>query len=822
MNDDTSKDVADDNFTNHNKNNTILQKETLNLSANFNETNIILIEDKIDQIISEFLLKAEREVYIFTDLLLLPISLLDIFNDYKKIKDKSIKVKLITNVNKDTLSICKRLNELCEIRHHEEIGGSFAICDSEYLAIDRLTKLRNSSLFQITFSKSVEIGNKNKSIFEKLWNISVPLEQKIEEFQKTIERTEVVYDKQTAAEMLINLVSNAKTHVLVCGDEDLPLFHVRFKELRDIRPIAKSKGVEFRYITNITRNNIRECRKMMEIGKIRHSNQIKGWNFCLCDDECYLFLFGKNKITLKSAIYTNSKSIVEQQKKIFETLWEKSISAVDQIKLIEEGIETEISKIISDREKTRILYLETIDSAKQDIYLIYPSFNSIIRDEKIGALNLLKQKATQGIKIKILSPDLEDVKYLLAIEEDNISQHSFTKFANQNHVETMINKKENLRQEEIKSTVIVIDRKYLLTIELEDDSAIIFEDAIGLCTYSNSKPTVLSQVFIFEKLWTQIELSKQLIKSKKELEDANELLKIKDRMQRDFINVAAHELRSPAQAILGYAELASLSEEPIIITDDNDEKKESDNRDNNDNHHNNDTDSNLYNNDSYSKDVDANVNIKVNLYIEPILRNAKRLHKLTENLLEIARIESNTIRLRKEEFNLVDLLLDAIRDVQKQNNEKINGNIQFSFYDKIHRRVIENRFGSEITRDDHNAIFINADRERIAEVVSNLLHNAVKFTKEGKIEIIVEKHFFENNKEGIKEEIMVSIKDTGIGIPEEIIPKLFEKFVTTSNTGTGLGLFISKNIITEHGGCIWVENNPSEKGTVFKFTLPSK
>ena len=121
-----------------------------------------------------------------------------------------------------------------------------------------------------------------------------------------------------------------------------------------------------------------------------------------------------------------------------------------------------------------------------------------------------------------------------------------------------------------------------------------------------------------------------------------------------------------------------------------------------------------------------------------------------------------------------------------------------------------------------NKIIVEADKNRLCQVISNLLNNAIKFTDEGSITVIV------GTKEDNPNEILVSIKDTGTGIDSEILPKLFTKFATKSSIvgGTGLGLFISKSIIEMHGGNIWAfnndEKNKDDRGSTFTFSLPVK
>ena len=181
-----------------------------------------------------------------------------------------------------------------------------------------------------------------------------------------------------------------------------------------------------------------------------------------------------------------------------------------------------------------------------------------------------------------------------------------------------------------------------------------------------------------------------------------------------------------------------------------------------------------------------------------IIRNAKRLQRLTQDILDVSRIESRSLDLKKELFNLNEMISNAVADYNRVGKEQDT--------------ILKLEFtGSK------EGIFIEADKSRINQVVSNLLNNAIKFTKEGTITAAI----VPNNNE-----IIVSINDTGSGIDSEVLPKLFTRFGTTttkSKTGTGLGLFISKSIIEAHGGRIWGKNNyPAGKGTTFGFSLPSQ
>jgi two-component system, OmpR family, sensor histidine kinase VicK len=291
---------------------------------------------------------------------------------------------------------------------------------------------------------------------------------------------------------------------------------------------------------------------------------------------------------------------------------------------------------------------------------------------------------------------------------------------------------------------------------LKDDAKSTFYEAIGLSTYSNSKAGVLSYVAIFENLWKQSELYEQLMK-------AHEQLKVHDKMQKEFINIAAHELRTPIQPIIG------LSEVVLRNTKDIEQAK----------------------------------------LLEVISRNAKRLHRLTEDILDVTKIESQSLNLNKEQFNLNEVISNAIDDMMT------NKFFSSSSFSKSSNHAIK------LLNNQPQDVSVYADKGRIGQVVSNLLDNAVKFTKaEGNITIMIKKEG-EGGQNNIQH-VIVSIKDSGPGIDPEIMPRLFTKFTTKSQTGgTGLGLFICKGVIEAHGGRIWAENNKNgEKGATFYFTLP--
>lgn len=246
-----------------------------------------------------------------------------------------------------------------------------------------------------------------------------------------------------------------------------------------------------------------------------------------------------------------------------------------------------------------------------------------------------------------------------------------------------------------------------------------------------------------------------LNQSNQQLLQTIEKLKTENSKLQLFINIAAHELRTPIMPIVGYSE---------ILQEDIGDRKE----------------------------------------IRGIIYNAKRLDQLAGNILEGAKIENQTLQLDYGQFNLKDILTDIIDDYNNLLTIKESKDVKLRYEPKD--------------------ILIVADKVRVGRVISNLLNNAIKFTSRGEITISVIKLKHNNNNNNDDDdgsgEIQVNIKDTGTGLSPAILPKLFSKFVSTDSGGTGLGLFVSRNIVEAHGGKIQAQNNDDGIGAMFSFTIP--
>jgi two-component system, OmpR family, sensor histidine kinase VicK len=464
------------------------------------------------------------------------------------------------------------------------------------------------------------------------------------------------------------------------------------------------------------------------VDELRHLDGIKG-NFMISEGEYLapLILYEKGKIA-SQIIYSDVKELVEQQQYIFDTFWNKAISGEQRIREIEEGIEPSNIQVIQNPRESAELACNIVKSAKEEVLRIFPSINAFRRQVPIDVMHLFREAIERGVKVRILIPAAElEIKQLI-----NLVNLGFPYIDIRAIDESLY----------ARIGIMVVDRKESLIIETKDDAKNNSFDVMGLAAYSNSKPIALSYTSVFESLWLQTELYEQL--------------KVHDKMQKEFMNIAAHELRTPLQPILGFAEVLRFGKQKIKGQQD--------------------------------------------LLLDAIIRNSKRLQRLTYDILDVTRIESQSLKLKKEQFNLNDVIISTVNGITTNTDFKNeNRNVRLLY---------------QLDNNNNSIFFVEADKEKLVQVISNLLSNAIKFTKEGTITITTARK--KDNQ------VVIGVKDTGTGIESDILPRLFSKFTTKSFSGIGLGLFICKSIVEAHGGKIWAENNNNrhgEKGASFYFTL---
>lgn len=572
-----------------------------------------------------------------------------------------------------------------------------------------------------------------------------------------IHRTRVLNNPSQISEQIRHIAENYSGLSIASTFGGMQLIHNTFLDSykKILGKYKKGEGNGIRWITNIEEECVELVKTFLDLNmQIKHVRNLPPINFAVGKQEVNLTIEkmegGK---MIQSLIASNEPSYVTYFYSIFEQLWSEGVDAQDRIRNIAEGRaeETDI-EIIANPKKGIDNAWKILRSAKKEILIICSTSNAFRRQLQIGGLQLLKGIVEKNnVKVRILVP--ADAEAKLTIKEISISNPGIDIRSLEEALQTCI-------------TIVIVDRKECVIVESKDDTKETSYDAAGISTYSNSKAIATSYVSIFESLWNQTELFEELKKSNRQLANlykqviaANEQMKTSSNMQKEFINVAAHELRAPIQPILGLAEvLRQQNQQP-----DNKEDQ------------------------MYSENYEL---------LNVIIRNAKRLQQLTENILDVTKIENNSMELNKEEFILNKAVLESFTDFANQLSKEQKENVKL------------------IVALDEGDILIVADKHRINQVINNLLNNALKFTKQGQITLSTEKE----KKYG--KEAIVKIQDSGPGIDPDIMPRLFSKFATKSYSGTGLGLFISKSIVETHGGKMWAENDSNGKGATFLFTLP--
>ncbi len=677
-----------------------------------------------------------------------------------QLNNRGVKQRYITEITEGNIKYCKELAKYVEIRHLDHVQGTLGIIDGKIYGAIANTK-ENHLPTEFIYSNAKSFVDQQQYFFETLWNRAVPAEKKIREIEEGIpaEVTEIWYGAEEVAKKSWEYLSKARVSSDFCHDSRSPSIFVSNNQYLKMLASLTDKGVKHRFLTEITKENMKYCKLLAKYVELRHLDSIKG-NFAILDHKNYGAI--PNLLETQrpdQLIVSTAREFVNQQQYFFETLWNKAIPAEHRIMQLEEGIIPESIETLNDPFKIQELANKLVRSAKKEVLVVFASQNEFLRQQRIrnGFLTSIYSRTKKStatfrnkskdnrLDVRITVPEDPNNKNIdkpVKQERPARTQHSSPRVRLEiRHIDVGLN---------TQVSVLVVDRKHSLVIELKDhtqqnltvDNEQNEKEGIrkgkGLAIYTNSNGLVVSTVSMFELLWTHIDLYEEL--------------KLRDVAQRDFINIAAHELRGPIQPILGLSEVIRARQH---------ESSEG----------------------------------KI---LSVILNSAARLHKLANSVLDVARIENKSLKLEITEFNMNDLIRSVIKNCKDELHNKRNLRLAFNH--------------------THKQLFVYADRDRIYQVVYNLLTNALKFTDHGLISISACRT--RGNA------VRVSISDSGQGIDEKILPKLFSKFATSSTTsGTGLGLFISQKIIEEHGGRLYGVNNTyvegvGSRGATFTFILP--
>jgi PAS domain S-box-containing protein len=536
-----------------------------------------------------------------------------------------------------------------------------------------------------------------------------------------------IKDPRKALKIGIDLIESAKTEILVMLST-ANAFHRQEKMgmIGLLKKVAREKGVHVRILTPKD-DAIKELSDMMnrDLDKfhIRFVAPVLQSKISILivdrSHSLMIQLRDDSKDTSYQAMgvstYSDSKATVLSYAFIFESLW----AALE----LHENIKESNKKLVQSN-----LYLSMAEKKYRNLYDHSPSLlRSITPDGILTDCNDAYAKALGYSKEEAIGMSIYDHTAERSIEELRHHMEKWKKTQQISHIEIWMKRKDGIIFPTLLTGTSLFDER---------------RNLIG-------RTVALTNLTDIHKARIKIEEREtRLMEQFEELQKLNKKLEMQDKVQKEFINVAAHELRTPIQPIIGLAEVL--------------------------------------------RDKKGEISSQADL-IDVIIESGKRLKRLAENILDVTKIESGTLKINKELINIRELLYDLFQDFYYS--------LQYSYKDKDVKLQFE-------AKDD---IMVMADRARLTQVMMNLFNNALNFTNRGVIVISVEK---------VNGDVLVKVRDTGTGINHKVLLQLFTKFAVQSETGTGLGLFISKSIIDAHGGNMWAENNKDGRGATFEFSIP--
>jgi len=664
----------------------------------------------------------------------LAVSLKPIKDAFLAAKRGGIKLRYITEINHHNFEDCKELLGIVhELRHLDGVKTNFMISEKEYLA-PLIQEKSEAIASEHIYSNTDQIVEHGQCIFDTLWSKSIPAEERIKQLMdgEVAPETKIVDSEDEIMKHFIHLSEVSSGLSVVSNHGGMQLTYNSFLELckNVLEKQKRGEGDGIRWIMRIEKDSINLVKKFLKLGvKIRHVKNLAPINFAVSKHGLIATveeMAGGGRI--QNLLTSNEGSYIKHFTSMFEQLWKEGVDARYRIKDIEEKVGIAEIEIIRNPIDSIARGWDMVRSARKEINILFSSTNALKRQIEMGALPLLKNASEkQKVRIRMLLPSSDRSDQLIEETKSNVPNIDIRTISSS--LETKI-------------SILIVDNKQCLILELKDDKQNTSHDAVGLATYSISPTIISSYLAIFESFWRQAELFEKM----KEVEI----------LEKDFINFAAHELRNPVQPIIGFSELL------------------------------------------YSKIE----NQEHRRLLEEVILNARRLEKLARIMLDVTRIENKSLILKKEIVETGKVVRDIIDSYNRKLGEKNAVNKGKNLEQLM---IIQNG-----VKD----LEVTLDKVRITQVICNILDNALSFSHEGKIKVVLKKE--KRNRQNF---LLVRVKDTGPGIDPEILSKLFTKFASKSDMGTGLGLFISKGIVEAHGGKIWAENNPN-RGATFSFILP--
>lgn len=711
---------------------------TLTSTSGNEKTEVFHGEENAMKILLQTMSNVQKEALVCADANSAAFSMgvAPIKKGYSDFKRRGVRIRFITEITSENLQYVRELMNYAEVRHMDTVKGNMTVSETEYVST-AIFEEGAKPITQTIYSNAKPILEQHRYFFENLWIKAIHADQRIREIQEGVEpRITKIIDSPEDIVSRARHVIETSNHLSVCSDLDyLKMIETiasdSIKKILGKLQIDEYKGV--RWIGTINKEDIALVQKFLALGmEIKHLRYTP-LNFSVTDKEFNFTVSNTAADPISpNVLISNELPYIKQFNSLFEELWSQGVNAADRILEIEKGIEADFFEVINEKNKAAELLLSLSKLAKEEVLFLLPNDKALVRMKKLGVLGALQKASLQGVNVRVICP----------VTEAN------SEIVEQLRVESQI---KFVKGNESQSGIIIIDSSRFISAELVNPTSDTFSEAIGVALYSNSKRSTNMLRSFFNSLWNQAELYRRL--------------ELQEKMEREFVNMAAHELRTPVQPLLGMTDI-------LMSQFEEDQQQE----------------------ECGKKNKKKEIAVTKE-EIEMISRNAKRLERLTSDILDVSRIESNALKLNLEGIDL---------------NEKI----RIVVNDEISAIPQGKELKIIFNQRESTPLFIRGDKSRLFEVLSNLIGNAIKFTDSGgTITVTAEKTVAKN-------EAIVSIKDTGKGIDREILPRLFTKFASKSDNGTGLGLFLSKGIIQAHGGKMWAENNKDGKGATFRFTLP--
>ena len=557
-------------------------------------TEVVYGIDNVINIVLQFLSQTNNKIDACVDYTRpsLAIDFLALKNAFLNAKKRGVKLRYVTEITKDNISYCKQLltTMVYELRHLDGMKGNFYISESAYLAPATFHE-KGKPASQIIYSNVKEIVEHQRYVFESFWNRAVPAKQRIREIEEGTSssaavavatlhyETRIIDNSDEIVKEISRLTANSNELATCLTSGGMQYSHKYFfdinKKLLDKQKKGEHKGL--RYVTNIDNHNAIHLAKIyLDYGiEVKHVKNLPPMSFSISDKEIAVTIEKmEGGRVVQSLLISNEPLYLKHFSSIFEELWRSGTDAADRIRDLEQGIEPARIEIIETPRKAVEIARNIVKAAKYEVLRIYPSLNAFRRQVRIGALHLFREAVQNGVNVRILIPaDRQQIIQVVSEVELALPQIDIRSI--DKSLQTQIG-------------IIIADRRDSLIIELRDDTKENYYEAAGLAAYSNSKPIALSYASIFDTLWKQGELYEQL--------------KSYSIAQKEFINIAAHELRTPIQPILGLSEV-------------------------------------LHDKIKDTKQIEL---------LDAIIRNAKRLQRLTEDILDVSKIESQSLKLNKD------------------------------------------------------------------------------------------------------------------------------------------------------------------------------